>query len=326
MEGKYIGFDVSKQTFNVSFLGKNNKFTDKVFTFSDSDMEKMLENIGKEDICVMEATGVYYLRLAYFLTENGRKVSVVNPLIIRNYVRMKMKRTKTDKADARLISQYGESEKPELWERKELGILKIKNIYSIIESLQKELTVWKNKKEAAVQDKNFGKQEMNEINELIEYHSNKINKLEKELEKHVKAEYPEEEKILKSISGIGPKTTAVLIAITNAFRNFENCRELISYVGLAPRIYDSGTSVKGKAHICKLGMSDIRKLLYMCSISASKCNKYCKDLYDRLIAKGKPTKVALIAVANKLLRIAFGCIKNKTIFNTDLVLNKVEMI
>jgi transposase len=81
---------------------------------------------------------------------------------------------------------------------------------------------------------------------------------------------------------------------------------LSAYVGLAPRVYESGTSVKGKGHITKMGNKHLRKLLYLCAWSAKKYNDQCKSMYERLSAKGKPERVIKIAIANKLLRQAFA--------------------
>ena len=77
-------------------------------------------------------------------------------------------------------------------------------------------------------------------------------------------------------------------------------------MGISPRIFESGSSIRGKTKVCKMGMSRIRALLYVCAWSAKRCNKACKDLYDRLLKKGKAKKQALIAVANKLLKQAFA--------------------
>ncbi|TMZ55993.1 IS110 family transposase, partial [Klebsiella pneumoniae] len=88
-------------------------------------------------------------------------------------------------------------------------------------------------------------------------------------------------------------------------------KKLIAYVGFSPRIYQSGTSIKGKGHICKMGKSQIRKLLYMCSWTAKRYNKACKVMYDRLRQRGKPERVIKIAIANKLLKTCFAIAKSK---------------
>ncbi|MEZ4880590.1 MAG: transposase [Chitinophagales bacterium] len=102
-------------------------------------------------------------------------------------------------------------------------------------------------------------------------------------------------------------------------KKFDNYRQLIAYVGLSPRKYESGTSVRGRGHICKMGQSQIRKLLYMCSWSAKKLNKACIAMYERLIAKGKAERVVKIAIANKLLKQAFAIAKNKEVYNENFM-------
>ena len=93
-----------------------------------------------------------------------------------------------------------------------------------------------------------------------------------------------------------------LTVYTKGMNGFDNHRQVSSYFGISPRIVQSGSSVKGRGHICKMGMGHIRMLLYMCARSAKKYNRSCRELYERLLAKGKAKKLALIAVANKLLK------------------------
>ncbi len=122
---------------------------------------------------------------------------------------------------------------------------------------------------------------------------------------------------LQSIPGLGKKTAMMLIVLSGGFSRFDDYRKLSSYLGLCPRIFESGSSVKGKARICKMGMSRIRAMLYICSWSAKRCNKACRELYQRLIAKGKAGKMALIAVVNKLLKQAFAIATQKTKYNEN---------
>ena len=126
---------------------------------------------------------------------------------------------------------------------------------------------------------------------------------------------------LVSIPGIGKKTAIVLIVLSNGFKKFSNYKQLSAYIGLSPRIYESGTSVKGKAKICKMGMSSIRAMLYVCAWSACRYNKRCRELYERLLAKGKAKPLALIAVANKLLKQAFAIATHKTEYDENYLKN-----
>lgn len=95
----------------------------------------------------------------------------------------------------------------------------------------------------------------------------------------------------------------MLIVLTNGFSNFKNARQLCCYTGITPTIRESGKSVRGKSRISKVVNSKLRNLLFICSFTA------CKDIYERIIAKGKSKKLALIAVCNKLLKQAFAIAK-----------------
>lgn len=317
MDDNFIGFDVSKNFFDLAYLKSKGQWFCKQFDYDSKGLAQMTKTIPVNSICVMEATGPYYLRLANYLYEKGFKVCVVNPLVIRRYSQMLLKRTKTDKADAKLIATYGKLHQPKLWNPSEKSIQRIRHINSVLESLIKDKTQWSNKIEAARQDSNFDKLSLKIMREMLTLIGRRINSLEEELDQIVEENYQEESLILKSIPGIGKRTSIMLIALTGCFTKFESYRQFSSYIGLCPRIYESGTSVKGKARICKIGTSRIRQLLYMCAMTAKESNKACKDLFERLVEKGKSKKLALIAVANKLIRQAFGCIKNMSIYNAE---------
>jgi len=317
MDDNFIGFDVSKSFFDLAYLKSKDQWFCKQLDYDSKGLAQMIKAIPVNSVCVMEATGPYYLRLANYLYEKGFKVCVVNPLVIRRYSQMLLKRTKTDKADAKLIAMYGKLHQPKLWKPSEESIQRIRHINSVLESLIKNKTQWSNKIEAAKQDSNFDKLSLKIMREMLTLIGRRINKLEEELDQIVEEHYQEESVILKSIPGIGKRTSIMLIALTGGFTKFESYRQFSSYIGLCPRIYESGTSVRGKARICKIGLSRIRQLLYMCAMTAKESNKACKDLFERLVEKGKSKKLALIAVANKLIRQAFGCIKNMSIYNAE---------
>ena len=138
--------------------------------------------------------------------------------------------------------------------------------------------------------------------------------LQKELEKKLLEWQPELVKKVSSVMAIGKRATAELIIYTQGFKDMRTYKQLISYTGLSPREYSSGSSIKAKARICKQGGKTLRNILYMCSLSAIKTNHGCKQLYERLVTKGKNKKLALIALCNKLLKQVFAVVHNQTMF------------
>jgi len=97
---------------------------------------------------------------------------------------------------------------------------------------------------------------------------------------------------LQSIPGIGLKTALFLIVVTDGFKKFETASQLCSYVGITPTIRESGSSVRGRARISKVGNRKLRNLLFLCSFTACKHNKGCRDLYERIVNKGKEQEIS----------------------------------
>ena len=128
--------------------------------------------------------------------------------------------------------------------------------------------------------------------------------------KGLKEDQQEQLTLLTSIPGIGQKTALFLIVVTDGFNKFETAAQLCSYVGITPTIRESGSSVRGRARISKVGNRKLRNLLFLCSFNACKHNKACKEVYERIVNKGKSKKLALIAVANKLLKQSFAIAKS----------------
>ncbi|MFH7014599.1 IS110 family transposase, partial [Flavobacterium sp. FlaQc-52] len=256
--------------------------------------------------CVMEASGPYYLRLATFLSNKKISVCVINPLVIRRFSQMRMSRTKTDKKDAIIIAEYGKSQTPNLWQPEADYVLEIKQMQAYVEQMNKSRTGFIRQREAFKQNPVESLALKESLEKMINSLEIEIAFIENKMIAIIKDHHNELFKQLKSIPGIGRKTAMLLIVISGGFTKFNNARQLSSYVGISPRIFESGTSVKGKSKICKMGMSRIRAMLYVCSWSAKKYNTACKELYDRLVEKGKAKKIALIAVANKLLKQAFA--------------------
>ena len=312
---KFIGIDISKQTFDVSFSKKEQELLDS----NENGFKKLLKNIDNNTGVVMEASGPYYLNLATFLYNKQIKVFVVNPLKVKRFSQMNFNRAKTDKKDAEVIRSYALKMQEDLkeWKPEPKHIKDMKQLHSSIELLNKQLRQTKNQLGAFEDSGSVCKELGKSFKGILKKLEKEKGKLEEQMLALGKEEYQQTLKSLVSIPGIGNKTAIMLIAITADFDKFEHYKQLIAYVGFSPRIYQSGTSVKGKGHICKMGKSQIRKLLYMCSWTAKRYNKGCVEMYERLRKKGKPERVIKIAIANKLLKQAFAIAKNKTIFDEN---------
>ena len=314
---KIIGIDIAKEKFDVCFSFQECEYSHRGYVYDTKSINCFMKEVSQDCLCIMEATGIYHLKLAYALHERGIMVSVVNPLSVKNFSRAIMCRTKTDKVDSRILVDYARKMDVEIWAPTSDTYIRIQQIYRTIELFQRNITQTINQLEAIelspIQDKMLSKMLHNHIKQL-EY---KIAQLENQIELLIEKVDSEVINNICTIPGVGKKTAIGLLTATKGLHGFVDYRQLSSYLGLCPRIYDSGKSVHGKAHICKMGMGWIRKLLYLCALSARRCNKSCAAQYERLREQGKAAKVALIAVANKLLRQIFAIVKNNCAYDKN---------
>ena len=302
---KFIGIDISKDTFDVwsEKLGYQ-KFQNNLAGF-----KNFIKSISDDAWCVMEYTGSYYQQLALFLFEKGVNLSVINPLVIKRFIQMKLQHNKTDKSDAHMITLYAQNQSVKRWKPDPKYIEECKALNSTIALYLKQSTALKNMLHSLNSKNQKGKIVMS-LKRQIKQIQKEIILLESRIETTIKENEPEMLTNLTSISGIGKKTALMLISSTNAFNTFENHKQLSAYFGLAPAERTSGTSIKGRSRITKKGNPLIRNHLFLCSFTAYKHNPQCKALYKRIVDKGKSKKLALIAVCNKLLKQAFAVAKS----------------
>ncbi|MDA3911592.1 MAG: IS110 family transposase [Bacteroidales bacterium] len=319
---KYIGIDIAKQTFDVYCSTMNNKHTFAQYQQNKTGFTKLVKEFGKDKTYVMEATGPYSMQLARFLYKQGIQVSVVNPLIIKRFSQMLLQRAKTDKKDAKVIHDYAKFSNVKLWSPPPKEIHEMNQIMTGLQLLHKQHNGSSNQLKAFTVSGIIDPVVKKALNSIVKKFEKEIKRLEDRLNEIIDLNYARTKALLTSINGIGVKAAAMLIATTNNFEKFENYKQLIAYIGLSPRIFESGTSVKGKGHICKMGNSNARKILYMCAWSAKRHNKNCMNFYNRLKEKGKPEKVIKVAIANKLLKIAFSVVKNDTIYDENYLSNR----
>jgi transposase len=308
----FIGIDISKKVFDVW----SDTFGYKQFKNDEDGFSEFLLVLGLDSWCVMEYTGSYYLRLATFLHENQVSVSVINPLVIKRFMQMKLQHNKTDKSDAKMIVQYAREQTLSKWFPNPEFIEECKDLHTTINLYFKQSTALKNKLHSLM-DKGIKGRIITSLKRQLRHIKKEIQLLEQEMEERIKANEPALLTNLLSIPGIGKKTAILLIVCTNGFYSFENARQLSAFFGLSPVEYTSGTSVRGRSRISKRGHPLMRNHLFMCSFTACHNNAQCKALYERIVAKGKSKKLALIAVTNKLLKQALAIAKSGVKYHPD---------
>jgi len=322
MEQAILGIDISKSNFDVSLLSngscKWNSFENNLEGYQR--LDRWLHKYSLPQIhCCMEATGQYADPVAEYLYASGYKVSVVNPARIKFYGNSKLKRNKTDKADAELIAEYCLREKPGLWSPppqnyKDLQAL-IRQLEALIESRQRE----KNRLKSGVRTQTV----ISSLKACVDFFTQQINEIKKEIKNLIDndAELLRRQKLLVSIKGIGFITAAKLLGEIRDITAFQSANQLAAYAGLTPKNALSGSSVHKKTVISKTGNAHLRKLLFLPAVTARNWNPIVKEFCDRLAQNGLSPMEVVCAAMRKLLHLVFGVLKSGMPFDPNYLKN-----
>jgi len=309
MSAPILGIDIAKQRVEVALLVEG-KIKNKSFKNASDGFEALalwLRKLGIQQVSAcLEATGNYGEDLAIYLHKAGHTVSIVNPARIKGFAQSELTRTKTDKVDAGIIARFCLAMKPESWIPPSPEIRSLRALVRRADSLIDMRSQEKNRLGTAHES----------VTPLIKEH---IDYLDKEIEK-VRDQIADlidrdpnlrqKKDLLASIPGIGKATIAALLADLDNLGKFTHVRQLVAFIGLAPRETLSGSSIKGKPRLCKTGNARLRKALYMPALVSIRYNPVMIAFYNRLKEKGKNGKVIVCAIMRKLVHVIFGVLKS----------------
>jgi transposase len=248
------------------------------------------------ELIVLEATGHYHQAVAKYLHEKGSfRIAVVNPTRIRHFARSVGLLAKTDVLDARVLARYGAAVKPTTWVPREACVEELSDLATRRKQLVDMLTAEKNHlrttsrkdaKESILRNMGHLQEELG----LLEAKIQSLIEAEKEL-KH-------KSELLQSMVGVGPVLAATLLAHLPELGKLDH-KQISALVGVAPLNRDSGTR-QGVKRIYG-GRGEIRRIMYMATVSACRANPQLQTYYKRKVAEGKPQKVVLVACMHKML-------------------------
>jgi transposase len=310
-----VGIDVAKAHVDVSVLGAKldaQRFDNEAEAHSA--LAAALKSLGVA-LVVMEATGGYEAALACALQAAGLPVAVVNPRQARDFAKSMGRLAKTDRIDARMLAEFAAV----LVRRDDLASL----IRPLADAQQQALAAMVTRRRQLVTMMLSERQRLQlaiavvrpSIEAMIEAIRKQLDDVEAQMVSHVQAHYAELDKLLRSASGIGPVASATLIAELPELGKL-NRREIAALVGVAPMANDSGNS-KGRRRV-QGGRFEIRRVLYMATLTAARHNPAIKTFYDRLLAAGKLPKVALVACMRKLLTTLNAMVKTNKPWDKSL--------
>lgn len=255
---------------------------------------------------VMEATGVYYENLAYFLSENGCQLTVLLPNKIKNYMRALDNKSKTDNLDAYAITLFGLEKSLKKWQLPDKLFKTLKELTREYTNIKSQSTRAKNRIHAKEHSHKPTAETLNRIKEQLKLYNKQLKEIQNEIEELIKQDTDLYNKInnIQKIEGVGLMTIVTIIAETNGFELIESGKQLTSYAGIDVVHNQSGYST-GKTRISKKGNGYLRHALYMPALSASKHNEKLKQIYIRLVIKKNIKKIAVIALMRKLLLLIY---------------------
>lgn len=306
----WIGIDISKDSFDAAWIFENRKHHLKLENNS-SGFKRLLEEVPDGSNFAMEATGEYYLNCARYLSRHSQTVSVLNPFAVKMHMQSDLKRCKSDKADAYSIAKFAAEKKSDRWICPTDAEIKLKHLDTLIDCLQKQLVQNKNVLHSMTQVCIHDDFAVSTLKKTIVALETLMEKAKAKQTEILTSTRSEEIALARSIPGIGLETAVKFFTLVGDVSRFRNSRSLLSWVGSTPRCAQSGSSVHKKGSISRMGNARLRGQFYMCAISAIKFNPECIALYERLKKSGKPSKVALTAVMNKLLRQLYAILTKR---------------
>jgi transposase len=313
-----LGIDISKADFHGCLL-QGERSSARSFPNSKvgyQQLRRWLKNRKAVEVHVcMEATGAYWLDLATDLFKQKLYVSVTNPAQIKSFARTQLRRTKTDKVDARIIADFCRTLSPGQWEPLAPEVLEIRALLSYREQLVGDRLRAKQLGATVAGAHVFAVQNEQRIADLGAMIKTVDSQLRALISNATKLE--DAARRLQTIPGVGWLTAAVLIAHLPMDR-LRNSRAAAAYAGLTPCFRESGTSVHGRPRLSKIGNAKLRRGIYMAALAAMRGNSPLAVFGKRLKDAGKCGKVATAAVMRKLVTVAYAVLKSGQTYNPAL--------
>ncbi len=311
----YLGIDVAKAKLDCVLLNpESRKRKNKTIPNSAEGVAALLDALQAWGIeaaqvhAVLEPTASYHELAALALCDAGCMVSLVNPAHLRRYAQALGVRSKTDAADSALLARYGAAEKPDAWAPPSPSVRTLRALLVRRDAVAEDLQRERNRAEKLVVTE-VPEPVHQSLRDAMAFLQAQLEHLQREIDQHIDNDPDLRGKrdLLLSIPAVGERVAQNMTALL-ASRNFASAEQLAAYLGLVPVEWQSGSSIKGRAHMSKAGPAHLRKLLYMPAIVAAKHNPHIRALYLRLLERGKPKMAAIGAAMRKLAHLCFGVV------------------
>jgi len=261
----------------------------------------------------LEATGIYWEAAAQALADAGHVVSVINPALSRAHAQSLGLRSKTDAVDARVLADFCRQRRPEPWTASPPTERRLRALVLRHQSLVEMQTQEKDRIESmreSVRDS---------IDSHLAWLGEELRRIEQAIAQLMDDDPDLRGKrdLLDSVPGLGERTIAVL-AYGLSGERFDCARQFVAFAGLSPRLHESGTSVRARPRLSKIGHAFLRRAFYMPAVVTLYRTSWGRRFRERLAANDKPPKLIIGAMMRKLAQVAFGVIKSGKPFDPTL--------
>lgn len=300
----FVGIDVAKKHLDIHVRPTGDSFT---VSRDAAGLDDLLVRLAPRQLAlvVLEATGGYENVVLATLGAAGLPVLAVNPRQIRDFARACGRLAKTDRLDAAIIALFAERIRPELRPPPDAATQALGEIAARRRQVVEMISAESLRRQQAASGK-----VQKRLDAHVAWLQRELTEIDADLDTTIRdsAVWSRNEGLLVSVPGVGKTVARTLLADLPELGTLDR-RELAALVGVAPFNHDSG-SHRGKRSI-RGGRSSVRAMLYMASWVATRCNPVIKACYQRLLAAGKPRKVALVACMRKLLTILNAILRDR---------------
>jgi transposase len=322
----YLGIDLAKVTFDATVLTATGVQHYRAFANTPDgfgQLQAWLSEHGVKELhACMEATNIYWEALASWLHAQGHTVSVVNPARIKGYAQARLQRNKTDKLDSAIIAGFCATQHPTAWqplteEQRRLRAL-TRHREDLLQTQLQQQNRLRETSDALVRAS---------LQAVLEAVAKQLTAVDQAITEHLAAHESLRTKLqlLTAVVGIGTVTAAKLLAEFADLEEYESAKAAAADAGLTPSHFESGTSVRRRPRMSKMGKASIRAALYWPAITAMRWCPAFKAFAQRLEARGKPKKVIIGAVMRKLVHIIYGVLKHRTPYDPAKVLGRTVL-
>jgi transposase len=304
----FIGIDVSKAALDVHVLPSDERWQS---ANTDDEIASLTDRVASLSpaLVVLEATGKYEAACAATLASAGVPVAVVNPRQTRSFARSTGRIAKTDRIDAELLALFAERVRPEV---RQLPDAETEALAAIL-ARRRQLIQMRTAEKNRLHSTTHGGGASGAVRKSVEAHVAWLDRAVKDTDGELRAAieaspaWRAKEDLLRSVPGVGPGLALTLVAELPELGRLSR-REIAALVGVAPMNRDSG-AWRGRRSV-QGGRASVRVALYMGALTAVRLGAEFRALYERLVAKGKPKKVALAAVMRKLVVVCNAVVRD----------------